>query len=81
MFVDATLTLPQLPPPTSHVLKSIRYGYVFIPALPLGSSVPTFFFFLDSIYMRYILLLKECGHAFHSLHKEPKQCSLFFVFK
>ena len=34
-----------LPP---HVLKSIFYVYLFIPALQLGSSVP---FFLESIYM------------------------------
>ena len=31
-----------LPP---HVLKSIFYLYLFIPALPLGSSVPFFFRF------------------------------------
>ena len=50
-YVDATLTLPQLPPPPPRVLKSILYVYVFIPALPLGSSEP--FFFLDPIYMCY----------------------------
>ena len=32
-----------------HVLKSILYIYLFIPALQVGLSVP--FFFLDSIYM------------------------------
>ena len=36
-----------LPP---HVIKSILYVYLFIPALQLGASVP-FFSFLDSIYM------------------------------
>ena len=29
----------------AHVLKSIFYVYLFIPALQLGSSVPIFFFF------------------------------------
>ena len=36
-----------LPP---HVLKSILYVCLFIPALPLGSSVPFFFFFRFHIY-------------------------------
>ena len=35
---------PSFPLP-SHVLKSILYVYIFIPALQLGSSVPFFFFF------------------------------------
>ena len=39
-----------LPPP--RVLKSILCVCVFIPALPLGSSVP---FFLDSIYDGQVL--------------------------
>ena len=50
-YVGATLSLRPsfaLPP---HVIKSILYAYIFIPALQPGSSVP-FFFFLDSIYMR-----------------------------
>ena len=38
------------PSPLHRVLKSILYVCVFIPALPLGSSVP--FFFKDYIYMR-----------------------------
>ena len=39
---------PSSPSPHPHVLKSILYVCIFIPALPLGSSVP---FLLDSIYM------------------------------
>ena len=37
-----------LPP---HVIKSILYVYLFIPALQLGSSEPFLKIFLDSIYM------------------------------
>ena len=36
---------PRFPLPTPRVLKSILYVCVFIPALPLGSSVPFFFRF------------------------------------
>ena len=32
-------------PLPSHVLKSVLYVYIFIPAMPLGSSIPFFFFF------------------------------------
>ena len=42
------LLRPSFPLPP-RVLKSILYVYVFIPALPLGSSVP-FFFFRSHIY-------------------------------
>ena len=42
IYVNATLSL-HLHLPFSHcVLKSILYVCVFIPALPLGSSVPLF---------------------------------------
>ena len=45
MYVDATLTSPQLCL-QPHVLKSIFYVYLIIPALQLGSSVP---FFLEHL--------------------------------
>ena len=50
-----SLTSSQLTLPPPRVLKSILYVCIFIPVLPLGSSEP-FFFFLDSIYMCYVLL-------------------------
>ena len=46
-----SLTSSQLTLPPPRVLKSILYICVFIPVLPLGSSEPLFFVFLDSIYM------------------------------
>ena len=45
-----SLTSSQLTLPPPRVLKSILCVYIFFPALPLGLSVP-FFFFLDSLYM------------------------------
>ena len=46
VYMSMPLSLcPSFPFPTTRVLKSILYVYVFIPALPLGSSVPSFFFF------------------------------------
>ena len=48
VYMSRLLSLhPSFPFPCC-VLKSILYICIFIPALPLGSSVP---FFLDSIYM------------------------------
>ena len=44
IYVGATLTSLQLLSPHC-TLKSILYVYIFIPALPLGSSVPFFFLF------------------------------------
>ena len=41
---------PSFPLPP-RVLKPVLYVYVFIPALPLGLSVPVFWVFLDFIYM------------------------------
>ena len=40
-----SLSSSQLTIPPPRVLKSILYVYILIPALPLGSSVPLFFFF------------------------------------
>ena len=46
-----SLTSSQLILPPPHVLKSILYICVFIAVLPLGSSEPFYFIFLDSVYM------------------------------
>ena len=46
MLLSLRPSFPLLP----HVLMSILYVYLFIPAVQLGSSVPFFFFFRLHIY-------------------------------
>ena len=49
VYLSMLLSLCPIFPLPPHVLKSILYVYIFIPALQRGSSVP-FFFFRFHIY-------------------------------
>ena len=53
-----------LPP---HVLKSIFYVYLFIPALQLGSSIPFFFFFRFYIYVLAYGICFSLSDLLHSV--------------
>ena len=54
--------VPASPPP--RVLKSVFYVYVFIPALPLGSSVP--FLFVCLFPIGYFLYPRFWSRYFRS---------------
>ena len=61
-----SLTLSQLPLPPDRVLKSVLYFCVFIPVLPLGSSVP-FFFFRFHIYVLAYGICFSLSDLLHSV--------------
>ena len=57
IYVSATLSLHPSYPFPRCVLKSILYVYVFIPALPLGSSVLFFQVPYVCVSIRYLFFL------------------------
>ena len=61
-----SLTSSQLTLPPPHVLKSILYVCVFIPVLPLGSSVP-FFFFRFHMYVLAYCICFSLSDLLHSV--------------
>ena len=57
---------PSFPLPP-RVLKSILYVYIFIPALPLDSSVPFFFFRFHIYVLAYGICFSLSSDLLHSI--------------